>query len=107
MTVSIFLYIATSPRELPSYTVNSHHNTEKLPSYTLSTLYIPGMNTLILSIYMCIPSYDGICKYIPSYDGICEYMRVQNILTKCHNFGIRTVNLMHTARLSRPLDHEC
>ena len=64
---------ATSPRELPSYTVNSHHNTEKLPSYTLSTVYIPGMTTLILSIYRCIPSYDG----------ICEYMRVQNILTKC------------------------
>ena len=51
---------ATSPSELPSYTVNSPHNTEKLPSYTLSTLYIPGMNTLILSIYRCIPSYDGI-----------------------------------------------
>ena len=64
---------ATSPRELPSYTVNSHHNTKKLPSYTLSTVYIPGITTLILSIYRCIPSYDG----------ICEYMRVQNILTKC------------------------
>ncbi len=51
---------ATSPRELQSYTVNSHHNTEKLPSYTLSTLYIPGMTTLILSIYRCILSYDGI-----------------------------------------------
>ena len=64
-------WILFFPREHPSYTVNSHHNTAKLPSYTLSSLYIPDMPTLILSIYQCIPSYDGMWKYIPSYDGIC------------------------------------
>ncbi len=86
IAVPVFDYYAlqaTSLCELPSYTVNSHHNTVKLPSYTLPSLHIPGMTTLILSIYRCIPSYDGIYFYIPSYDGICEYMRVQNILTKC------------------------
>ncbi len=33
-------------------------------------------------------------------------MHAQNILTKCHNMGIRTVNLMHTARLTSLLDLE-
>jgi hypothetical protein len=42
------------PRELPSYTVNSHHNTVKLPSYTVSSLNIPGMAMLILSISIAI-----------------------------------------------------
>jgi hypothetical protein len=48
---------AGEPRELPSYTVNSHHNTVKLPSYTISSLYMLGMAMLILSI----------CKYMKLY----------------------------------------
>ncbi len=80
---------------VPSYTVKSHHNTVKLPSYTPSSLYVPGMTTFILSIRGYMTVYASICGY-------------KTFLQNVHESRIRTLNLMHTPRrLSRPLDHEC
>ena len=48
--------------------------------------------------------YESIYRHMTVYASICAYKIFwQNV----HDPWIRTVNLMHTARLSRPLDHEC
>ncbi len=103
--------------------VNSHH---KLPSYTLSTLYIPGMpihilsGSLMLSICKLMKVYFVLWRYMRVYartkhfDKMCitprfeiRYMRVYARTKHFDKMCITPRFGMHTVRLSRPLDHEC
>ena len=57
-----------------------------------------------IGVYRHMTVYESIYRHMTVYASICAYKIFwQNV----HDPWIRTVNLMHTARLSRPLDHEC
>jgi hypothetical protein len=61
------------------------------------------MNKLLKVCFVCFDDIQSICR-------ICHvhtlYVPEENRKKKFHDIGIRTVYLMHTARLFRPLCYE-
>ena len=79
---------------------NSHHILYQPCIYQVWIL----LYLVYIGVYRHMTVYESIYRHMTVYASICAYKIFwQNV----HDPWIRTVNLMHTARLSRPLDHEC
>jgi hypothetical protein len=85
------------------YSVLYHENPWELPWCTIIYINHIAEHPNLYSVYTIIYwVYTSLRRYML----VCCDMHVQIIFKKCHDMGIRTVNLMHTARLTSRLDLE-
>jgi hypothetical protein len=79
---------------------NSHHILYQPCIYQVWIL----LYLVYIGVYRHMTVYESIYRHMTVYASICAYKTFWQNVDKS---WIRTLNLMHTARLSRPLDHEC
>ena len=96
----LYCYIAVYSWYIAWYTMRTSENSHDEP---WCTDHIPEHPILYLVYTVIYWVYTNFQRYMLGYAGICMY---KTFWQKCHNMGIRTVNLMHTARLTSPLDLE-